>query len=320
MFRAETADTEEEADRWYSDKSVRRTPDLLPRDEVARAINTEIKEGRGSPHGGVYLDIATRRDADYITRRLPGMYHQFRELADVDITREPMEVGPTCHYMMGGVRVDAETQASTVPGLFAAGEVAGGHARRQPPRRQLAVGSAGVRPARRPARRRIRVGGERSSERRHRRAGGTRRGRAAPVRGGRAPRTRTRSSRTCRSACSPSSASSAPRTSWPRRWTSWPCCGNGRVGCGSRGTGSTTPAGTWRSTSTRCWPCRSASPGPRASARRAAARQTRDDYPVPTPSWRKVNVVVRQRDGELSLSHEPLPAMPRGARRPVKEG
>jgi succinate dehydrogenase flavoprotein subunit len=126
MFRAETADTEEEADRWYTDRSARRTPDLLPRDEVARAINTEIKEARGSPHGGVYLDIATRRDPDYITRRLPGMYHQFRELADVDITKEPMEVGPTCHYMMGGVRVDAETQASTVPGLFAAGEVAGG--------------------------------------------------------------------------------------------------------------------------------------------------------------------------------------------------
>jgi succinate dehydrogenase / fumarate reductase flavoprotein subunit len=126
MFRAETADTEEEADRWYTDKSVRRTPDLLPRDEVARAINSEIKEGRGSPHGGVFLDIASRRDAVYITRRLPGMYHQFRELADVDITQEPMEVGPTCHYMMGGVRVDAETQASTVPGLYAAGEVAAG--------------------------------------------------------------------------------------------------------------------------------------------------------------------------------------------------
>jgi succinate dehydrogenase / fumarate reductase flavoprotein subunit len=127
MFRAETADTEEEADRWYTDKQgARRTPDLLPRDEVARAINAEVKAGRGSPHGGVFLDIATRRDPDYIRRRLPSMYHQFLELADVDITNEAMEVGPTCHYMMGGVRVDAETQASTVPGLFAAGEVAGG--------------------------------------------------------------------------------------------------------------------------------------------------------------------------------------------------
>src|SRR5205814_8021055 len=115
-----------EADAWYTDKTRRRTPDLLPRDEVARAINAEVKAGRGSPHGGVLLDIASRRDADYIRRRLPSMYHQFKELADVDITAEAMEVGPTCHYQMGGVRVDADTTASTVPGLFAAGEVAAG--------------------------------------------------------------------------------------------------------------------------------------------------------------------------------------------------
>jgi succinate dehydrogenase / fumarate reductase flavoprotein subunit len=127
MFRAETAETEEEADRWYTDKQgARRTPDLLPRDEVARAINAEVKAGRGSPHGGVFLDIATRGAPEYIKRRLPSMYHQFLQLADVDITKEPMEVGPTCHYMMGGVRVDAESQESTVPGLFAAGECAGG--------------------------------------------------------------------------------------------------------------------------------------------------------------------------------------------------
>jgi succinate dehydrogenase / fumarate reductase flavoprotein subunit len=126
FFRAETADTEEEADRWYEDKTARRTPDLLPRDEVARAINSEVKAGRGSPHGGVFLDIASRRSPDYIKRRLPSMYHQFMKLADVDITKVPMEVGPTCHYAMGGVRVDADTAASTVPGLYAAGEVAGG--------------------------------------------------------------------------------------------------------------------------------------------------------------------------------------------------
>ncbi|MGP8058840.1 MAG: fumarate reductase/succinate dehydrogenase flavoprotein subunit [Acidimicrobiales bacterium] len=127
MFRAETAETEEEADRWYEDHANnRRTPDLLPRDEVARAINSEVKAGRGSPHGGVFLDIASRRSAEYIRRRLPSMYHQFMELAGVDITAEPMEVGPTCHYMMGGVRVDGDTEAATVPGLFAAGEVAGG--------------------------------------------------------------------------------------------------------------------------------------------------------------------------------------------------
>src|SRR5687767_10965519 len=127
MFRAETAETEEEADRWYTDKkNARRTPNLLPRDEVARAINSEVKAGRGSPHGGVFLDIASRRPADYIQRRLPSMYHKFKELADVDITKEPMEVGPTCHYSMGGVRVDADSTATTVPGLFAAGEVAAG--------------------------------------------------------------------------------------------------------------------------------------------------------------------------------------------------
>jgi succinate dehydrogenase / fumarate reductase flavoprotein subunit len=127
MFRAETAETAEEADRWYDDHTAgRRPPELLPRDEVARAINTEVKAGRGSPHGGVFLDIASRRSAEVIRRRLPSMYHQFMELAGVDITREMMEIGPTCHYIMGGVKVDAETEATLVPGLFAAGEVAGG--------------------------------------------------------------------------------------------------------------------------------------------------------------------------------------------------
>ncbi|HTM10381.1 MAG TPA: fumarate reductase/succinate dehydrogenase flavoprotein subunit [Verrucomicrobiae bacterium] len=126
FFRAETAETEKEADAWYEDKKNRRTPDLLPRDEVARAINAEVKAGRGTAHGGVFLDIASRRSADYIQKRLPSMYHQFKELAGVDITKEAMEVGPTCHYIMGGVRVDGDTTATTVPGLFAAGEVAAG--------------------------------------------------------------------------------------------------------------------------------------------------------------------------------------------------
>ncbi len=127
FFKAETADNEQEADAWYTDKKKnRRTPDLLPRDEVARAINAEVKAGRGTPHGGVFLDIASRQPAEFITKRLPSMYHQFLQLAGVDITKEPMEVGPTCHYLMGGVRVDADTTAATVPGLFAAGEVAAG--------------------------------------------------------------------------------------------------------------------------------------------------------------------------------------------------
>ncbi|MGN6171978.1 MAG: FAD-binding protein, partial [Streptosporangiaceae bacterium] len=127
VFRAQYAETEEEADRWYEDPdNNRRPPELLPRDEVARSINSEVKAGRGSPHGGVFLDIASRRPAEEILRRLPSMYHQFKELADVDITKEPMEIGPTCHYGMGGVEVDPDPQAASVPGLFAAGEVSGG--------------------------------------------------------------------------------------------------------------------------------------------------------------------------------------------------
>jgi succinate dehydrogenase / fumarate reductase, flavoprotein subunit len=127
VFRAQYAETEEEADRWYDDPDHnRRPPELLPRDEVARSINSEVKAGRGSPHGGIFLDIASRRPAEYILQRLPSMYHQFKELADVDITKEPMEIGPTCHYVMGGVEVDPDTGAASVPGLFAVGEVSGG--------------------------------------------------------------------------------------------------------------------------------------------------------------------------------------------------
>ncbi len=127
FFKAETADTVEEADRWYDDKkNNRRPPELLPRDEVARAINSEIKAGRGTPHGGIYLDIASRRSPEFIRKRLPSMYHQFKELADVDITAEAMEIGPTCHYVMGGVEVDADTQESAVTGLYAVGECSGG--------------------------------------------------------------------------------------------------------------------------------------------------------------------------------------------------
>jgi succinate dehydrogenase / fumarate reductase flavoprotein subunit len=128
VFKDKYAETEEEGDRWYDDPDHnRRPPELLPRDEVARAINTEVKEGRGSPHGGVFLDVSTRMPAEVIKRRLPSMYHQFKELADVDITAEAMEVGPTCHYVMGGLAVESDTaEARGVPGLYAAGEVAGG--------------------------------------------------------------------------------------------------------------------------------------------------------------------------------------------------
>jgi succinate dehydrogenase / fumarate reductase flavoprotein subunit len=127
VFRAQYAETEEEADRWYTDpEHNRRPPELLPRDEVARSINSEVKAGRGSPHGGVFLDIASRLPAEQILRKLPSMHHQFKELADVDITKEPMEVGPAQHYVMGGIEVDPDTAESLVPGLFAAGEVSGG--------------------------------------------------------------------------------------------------------------------------------------------------------------------------------------------------
>ena len=128
VFKDKYADNEEEADRWYLDQdNNRRPPELLPRDEVARAINSEVKAGRGTEHGGVFLDVSKRIPAEVIKKRLPSMWHQFYELAGVDITKEAMEVGPTCHYVMGGVEVEPDTAAAVgVPGLYAAGEVAGG--------------------------------------------------------------------------------------------------------------------------------------------------------------------------------------------------
>jgi succinate dehydrogenase / fumarate reductase, flavoprotein subunit len=131
-YRTQTADSEEEGWRYtQGDKSARRPPELLTRDHVARCIVREVREGRGSPHGGVYLDIAWIKEklpnaAEHIRKKLPSMYHQFKQLADIDITVTPMEIGPTTHYIMGGVRVDGDTQMSSVPGLFAAGECAAG--------------------------------------------------------------------------------------------------------------------------------------------------------------------------------------------------
>ncbi len=126
-FASETAPDEEEANRWLiGDKTARRPAELLTRDVVARAIMKEVKEGRGSPHGGAFLDIASRQDAEYIKRKLPSMFHQFKVLAELDITKEPMEVGPTLHYFMGGIRVDADTQMTNIPGLFSCGECSAG--------------------------------------------------------------------------------------------------------------------------------------------------------------------------------------------------
>src|ERR1700691_3175207 len=132
LYKDQTADSEEEGWRYtQGDKNARRPPELLTRDHVARCINREVKAGRGSPHGGVFLDISWIKErmpkaAEHIKRKLPSMYHQFKQLADLDITKEPMEVGPTTHYMMGGIRVDGDSQMSTVAGLFAAGEAAAG--------------------------------------------------------------------------------------------------------------------------------------------------------------------------------------------------
>ena len=126
-FAAETAKDEKEANDWLNGiEGAMRPPELLTRDVVAKAIMKEVKEGRGSPHGGAFLDIANRREADYIKKKLPSMYHQFKELGDLDITEEPMEVGPTTHYMMGGISVNAETGASSLKGMYAAGEAAAG--------------------------------------------------------------------------------------------------------------------------------------------------------------------------------------------------
>jgi len=132
LYKGQTADNEEEGWRYtQGDKDARRPPELLTRDHVARCIQREVREGRGSPHGGVFLDIAWIKErlpngADVIKRKLPSMYHQFKQLGDIDITKDPMEVGPTTHYMMGGVKVDPDSQMSAVPGLFAAGECAAG--------------------------------------------------------------------------------------------------------------------------------------------------------------------------------------------------
>src|SRR5512147_637366 len=131
-YKPQTASDPEEGWRYtQGDKSARRPPELLTRDHVARCINREVKAGRGSPHGGVFLDIAWIKEKlpnaeEHIKRKLPSMYHQFKQLADIDITKEPMEIGPTTHYMMGGVQVDGDTQMSAVPGLFACGECAAG--------------------------------------------------------------------------------------------------------------------------------------------------------------------------------------------------
>ena len=195
LYKNSTADNPEEG--WIytqGDKEARRPPELLTRDHVARCIVREIREGRGSPHDGVYLDISWIREKlsnaeEHIKRKLPSMYHQFKQLADIDITKEAMEVGPTTHYVMGGVLVDADTQMSTVPGLFAAGECAAGLHGANRAGGQFALRPAGLRPARRPLRRRVRT---RERQRRDRRRPGRRSRRRDP--GALRPRAKRRES------------------------------------------------------------------------------------------------------------------------------
>ena len=220
--RDEYAATDEEAATWVEALSdgrttdARRPPELSTRDNVARAIYTEVREGRGSPHGGVFLDISYL-PADHVRRKLPSMYEQFKELADVDITAGPMEVGPTTHYIMGGIRVDAETGATTAPGPVRRRRGRGRDARREPARRQLAVGPARVRAADGRGRRGARRDARRTSP------GSTRprSSRRWPSCPRRSPRTtaraRTGSTRSSRRRCSRRSASSGrPRTSTRR--------------------------------------------------------------------------------------------------------
>ena len=216
LYKAQTADNEEEGWRYtQGDKNARRPPELLTRDHVARCINREVKAGRGSPHGGVFLDIAWIKkhipnSEEHIKRKLPSMYHQFKQLADIDITKEPMEVGPTTHYMMGGVSVDGDSQMSTVPGLFAAGEVAAACMARigwAETRYPICWYSASARAS------------TRQSSRNRTAPRGLTRTRSRPMRSrrssrsiaGRRAKILIRSSTSCRNRCSPWSASCGPQ-------------------------------------------------------------------------------------------------------------
>ena len=285
FFKSETADTEEEADRWYDDKkNNRRPPELLPRDEVARAINSEIKADRGSPHGGIFLDIASRRDAEYIRKRLPSMYHQFKELADVDITKEPMEIGPTCHYVMGGIEVDADTEQSGVTGLYAVGECSGGmHGSNR-------LGGNSLSDLLVFGRRAGEAAAAYADEALRNPPDGAQRGRAG--RGGHragAVRGPPRQREPLHDPHRPAGEHAGPGGHHPQGggarpspWRRSRSSRNVRSTSPSRGTGSTTPAGTWRWTCATCWSSRSASPRRRSSGRSPAAATPATTSPSPT--------------------------------------
>ena len=217
-YRAQTADNEEEGWRYsQGDKDARRPPELLTRDHVSRCIVREIKEGRGTPHGGVYLDISWIKQkmpnaAEHIKRKLPSMYHQFKQLADIDITEQPMEVGPTTHYIMGGVRVDPDTQMSRLPGLICCGRMRGGNQRRKSPRRQFALRSFGLRKTRRRIRSEIREGKSTRQDRQRQDRHGTRARHLQPFERQRRRKSVLGATAICRKRCSTMSASCATKT------------------------------------------------------------------------------------------------------------
>ena len=312
VFKAKYATTPEEGDRWYTDPdNNRRPPELLPRDEVARAINSEVKAGRGSPHGGVYLDVSSRLPADVIRKKLPSMWHQFKELADVDITKEPMEVGPTCHYVMGGVEVDPDTEDDQAPRPVRRGRGLRRHARLEPSRRQLALRPAGLRPSRRSRCRRVRRSSRRLAARR------------SPTRCSPTPRLRR---------CSPfdveerrepvrhprraAADDERPRRHHPHRGRDRRGARAARRLQGARaerqGRGRTrrsTRAGTSRSTCATC--CWSASRVAKAALEREESRggHTRDDFPGMSPEWRQVNIVCRTEGDGVAIERQPIPPM-----------
>ena len=286
--RASTPRPRRRRDRWYKDpENNRRPPELLPRDEVARAINSEVKAGRGSPHGGVFLDVVHAGcRAEEIIKRLPSMHHQFKELADVDITKEPMEVGPTCHYVMGGVEVDPDTAAAAAcracsrPARCSGGMHGSNRLGGNSLSDLLVFGRrAGAR--RRGVRRRRSAAVRRPSTRRHRGRGGRRSRRSTPFEPATAARTRTR--------CTPElqqtmndlvgiirTADEIDAALERARRAARP--GRGRRA--SRATGSSTRAGTSRSTcATCCWSA-SAWPGRRCMRKESRGGHTRDDYPA----------------------------------------
>jgi succinate dehydrogenase / fumarate reductase flavoprotein subunit len=309
-FKAETADTEEEADRWYDDHiNNRRPPELLPRDEVARAINSEIKAGRGSPHGGVFLDIASRRSAADIHKRLPSMYHQFKELADVDITKEPMEVAPTAHYVMGGVEVDADTQAATVEGLYAVGEASGGM-----------HGSN-------------RLGGNSLSDLI---VFGKRAGEAAADYAAKQPNRRAATATTVNAAIKAAlrpfetkGGENAYSVQYELQDVMFDLIGIIRTGEEMEKALVEIEKFKKRAAKVTVEGGRAYNPGwhvaldiesmltvSEAVAKAAIERKesrgghTRDDYPLTDPEWGKVNLIVTEKDGKIAIEHKPLPIMP----------